>query len=61
MASNQLLTENSLRNTESDRKVQLTVRLDRSQFELVKDIEEKYGVSKAKAVRMLLNSNIESI
>ena len=61
MATNQLLTENSLRNTESDRKVQLTVRLDRSQFELVKDIEEKYGVSKAKAVRMLLNSRIDGI
>lgn len=61
MASNQLLTGNSLRNTESGRKVQLTVRLDRNQFELVKDIEEKYGVSKAKAVRMLLDSKIDRI
>lgn len=59
MESKQLLTDNSLRDTESDRKVQLTVRVNRSQFELIEEIEEKYGVSKAKAVRMLLDSEID--
>lgn len=43
---------------ESERKKQLTVRLEPHQYQLVRLIEDKMGISQAKAVRFLVEKGI---
>lgn len=55
------LQENFLLNTNSDRKKQLTVRLEPYQYRLVRLLEKQMGISQAKAVRKLVEKGIGEI
>lgn len=52
------LKENFNLQTKSERKKQLTVRLEPHQYQLVKLLEDKMGISQAKAVRFLVEKGI---